>query len=147
MIEADNLGKGNAKFFVGDGLMTLEGVEPREDPLPLNESDKLGWVMENGTDSFEMGDSGLNRGYFSINMRRALASSEPFDINIPADASQCNYFYGGAYRGVNEKLVLTANLPGFIPNAACKDSYTAEGSMTLTAALGATTAVLALLAF
>ena len=81
-------------------------------------------------------------------MRRALASSELLaDVNIPADASQCNYFYGGGYEGPKGKPVLTANLPGFIPNAACKDSYTADGSMTLAAALGATTTVLALLAF
>ena len=142
------MGKGKADFFISDGFWKNGAAEPDADTLPFNESDKNGWVLENGTDSFEKGPSGKNRGYFSINMRRALASSELFaDVNIPADASQCNYFYGGGYEGVDGKPVLAANLPGFIPNAACKDSYTADGSMTLAAALGATTTVLALLAF
>ena len=147
------MGSRIAKFSLYDGFKSVgEASEEDADPVPINTSDKTGWVMEDDVVDELEDDLSMSRGYFTINMRRALASSQPeHDTAIVADGSKCDYFYGGGYDDGSDDGVYSADKQGFVPNAACAaasaGNSASDGSMTLAAALAATTTVVSLLAF
>ena len=115
----------NADFGLEDAhINEEEGKRTADDREVANAaSDKAGWKLESAEDDTKVGTAGYTYGYFTVNMRRALATSQPTeDPQIEADETNCDtgYYYGTSYEySEDEPDVETDDLKGFMPSAAC----------------------------